>query len=258
VTVLGSTVATNLFGADSNAALNQAIRINHEVFKVVGVLDSAGEPGDSMVVMPLNTARHYVYGGGNTVGQLLVQATHAAAVPAATDEVIKILSIRHRINDPTKRDFQVQSLRAQLETYHQVLRFLGVFTASIAAISLVVGSIGVLNIMLVSVTERTQEIGIRKAIGATRRAILEQFLLESVMLAGLGGLIGVGIGVGLSALIARLAPFFGPTFAQFAPAVSFEPVVVALLVSLAVGIIAGGYPSLRAARLQPIEALRHQ
>jgi putative ABC transport system permease protein len=211
-----------------------------------------------MSLMPLNSARRYVYGGGDTFTIMLVQATQAAAVPAAVDEITGILSARHRIDDQTKRDFEVQSLRGQLETYQQILRILTLFTASVAAISLVVGGIGVLNIMLVSVTERTREIGIRKAIGATRRTILEQFLLESVVLAGLGGLIGVGLGVALSVLSARIAPSYGPTFAQFAPTVSIPSVVIAFAVSLAIGVIAGGYPSFRAARLRPVQSLRYE
>jgi putative ABC transport system permease protein len=124
----------------------------------------------------------------------------------------------------------------------------------------VVGGIGILNIMLVSVTERTREIGIRKAIGATSRAILEQFLLESLVLAGLGGLIGVAAGIGLSLLVGRIAPAFDPAsgaLADFTPVLSAPPVMMAFVISLAIGLIAGGYPAYRAARLRPIEALRY-
>nr|MDQ2883203.1 FtsX-like permease family protein [Actinomycetota bacterium] len=127
-----------------------------------------------------------------------------------------------------------------------------------AAISLFVGSIGVLNIMLVSVTERTREIGVRKAIGATRGAILQQFLIESVVLAGLGGLIGIGVGVGLSLLGAAIAPAFGSTVGSFAPAVSIPSVVLSFAISIAIGLVAGGYPANRAARLRPVEALRYE
>lgn len=258
VVVLGSTIATNLFHNDSKAALGRTIRVNHQTFKIIGVLQSIGEPVDSYAVMPLNSARRYVYGGGDKIDQMIVQATRAAAVPAAVDEVINILSDRHRIKDPTKRDFEVQSLQGRLETFNQILGILTLFTASVAAISLVVGSIGVLNIMLVSVTERTREIGLRKAIGATRRVILQQFLIESTVLAGLGGLIGILIGVGLSVLSATIVPYLGSTFISFAPVVSIPSVVVSFGVSLAIGLIAGGYPSYRAARLRPIEALRYQ
>ena len=258
VVVLGPSVATYLFGDDPAAAVNRTVRINRQIFRVVGVMQSVGEPGDSVAVMPLNTARRYIFGGGDKINQIIVQATQAAAVPAAQDEVIRILSDRHRIKDSAKRDFEVQSLRSRLDSFNQVLRILTLFTAAVAAISLLVGAIGVLNIMLVSVTERTREIGIRKAIGATRRAVLEQFLIESTVLAGLGGLIGVLVGVGLSALGATIAPTLGPTFASFAPAVSITSIVASFAISLAIGLIAGGYPANRAARLRPIDALRYQ
>jgi putative ABC transport system permease protein len=258
VVVLGSAVANYLFGDDPAAALNHNIRMNHQTFRVVGVLQSVGEPGDGVVVTPLNTARRYIFGGGDKINQIIVQATEANAVPAAENTVIRILSERHRIKDPANRDFEVQSLRSRLDTFNQVLRILTLFTAAVAAISLVVGAIGVLNIMLVSVTERTREIGIRKAIGATRRAILEQFLIESVVLAGLGGAIGVLAGVGLAILGANIAPALGPTFATFAPSVTIPSVVLSFVISLAIGLVAGGYPANRAARLRPIEALRYQ
>jgi putative ABC transport system permease protein len=258
VVVLGPSVASYLFGTDPAAALSHTVRINHQTFRVIGVMQSVGEPGDSNAVVPLNTARRYIFGGGDKVNEIIVQATQAAAVPAAQDEVIRILSERHRIKDFANRDFEVQSLRSRLDTFNQILRILTLFTAAVAAISLFVGAIGVLNIMLVSVTERTREIGIRKAIGATRRAILEQFLIESLVLAGLGGVVGVLVGVGLSVLGAAVAPAFGPPLATFAPAVTIPSVAVSFAISLAIGLIAGGYPANRAARLRPIEALRFQ
>ncbi|MFN2478001.1 MAG: ABC transporter permease [Pseudonocardiaceae bacterium] len=257
VVVLGPTVASTLFG-DAGAALGRTVRVNHQIFRVIGVMQSVGEPGDNNVVMPLDTARRYVFGGGDKLNQIIVQATQAAAVPAAETDVIRTLSDRHRIQDPAKRDFEVQSLRSRLDTFNQILKLLTLFTASVAAISLFVGAIGVLNIMLVSVTERTREIGIRKAIGATRRAILQQFLIESIVLAGLGGIIGVGVGVGLSVLGAAIAPSFGATVGTFAPAVSIPSVVLSFAISLVIGLIAGGYPANRAARLRPVEALRYE
>jgi putative ABC transport system permease protein len=258
VVVLGPTVATNIFGDNPTAALQQSVRIHNQSFRVIGVLTPVGEPIDSIAVMPISSARRYIYGGGDKIDNIIVQATEATAVPAAVQGVISVLSDRHRIQDPTKRDFEVQSLRGQLETFQQILRILTLFIAAVAAISLVVGGIGVLNIMLVSVTERTREIGIRKAIGATRRAILTQFIIESTILAGLGGLIGVAVGVSLSAFTARIAPSLGPVFSTFAPAVTVPSVILAFTVSLAIGLMAGGYPSFRAARLRPVEALRYE
>ncbi len=258
VVVLGSAVATYLFGDDPAASQNQTVRINRQTFRVIGVMQSVGEPGDDVAVMPLETARRYIFGGGDKVNQIIVQATEAAAVPVVQDEVIRILSDRHRIKDSANRDFEVQSLRSRLDSFNQILRILTLFTAAVAAISLLVGAIGVLNIMLVSVTERTREIGIRKAIGATRRAVLEQFLIESIVLAGLGGIIGVLVGVGLSELGAVIAPSLGPTFESFAPAVTISSIVISFAISLGIGLVAGGYPANRAARLRPIEALRYQ
>ncbi|MGH3752203.1 MAG: ABC transporter permease [Pseudonocardiaceae bacterium] len=258
VIVLGVTVSTNLFGNDPRAALGKTVRINHQGFKVIGVLETDGEPVDSNSIMPLDAARRYVTGEGDELGQIIVQATQAATVPAAVDQVINVLSDRHRITDPTKRDFEVQSFRGRLKTFQQIVQALTLFTACTAAISLFVGGIGVLNIMLVSVTERTREIGIRKAIGATRTAILQQFLIESVVLAGLGGLIGVAVGLGLSQLGTVIAPTFGPTFERFAPVVTTPAIMIPFAISLAIGLVAGGYPAYRAARLRPIEALRYE
>ncbi|MGH3973110.1 MAG: ABC transporter permease [Pseudonocardiaceae bacterium] len=258
VVVLGPTTADNLFDGDPAAALGQTVRINRQEFTVIGVMDSVGEPGDSGAIMPLDTARRYIFGGGDVLNQITVRASELSSVSAAQNQVIGILSDRHRIKDPAERDFEVQALRGRLNTFNQILDILTLFTASVAAISLFVGGIGVLNIMLVSVTERTREIGIRKALGATRRAILEQFLIESVVLAGLGGVIGVGVGIGLSVLGAAIAPSFGSTFERFAPAVTVPSIVISFAVSLAIGLIAGGYPANRAARLRPIEALRYE
>lgn len=258
VVVLGTTVATTLLEDSRTAALNRTIHINHQAFRVIGVIQFVGEPGDNTVVMPLTSARRYVFGGGDKLNQIIVQAAGRAVAPAAEDQVIRILSDRHRITDPAKRDFEIQSLRSRLETFNKVLGALTMFTGSVAAISLVVGGLGVLNIMLVSVTERTREIGIRKAIGATRRAVLQQFLIESTVLAGIAGLIGILMGVSLSVLAGVVARSFGPTFTALAPAVSIPSVVISFAVSLAIGLLAGGYPANRAARLHPADALRYE
>jgi putative ABC transport system permease protein len=262
VVVLGPTAVTDLFGGDPAAALNKTVRINRQSFRVIGVMQAVGLPGDNIVVMPLDTARSYLFGRGDIVNQATVQAASVAAVPAAEAEVNNILDDRHQIKNPASRDFEVQTLTDGITKFTQILRLLTLFTAAVAAISLLVGSIGVLNIMLVAVTERTREIGIRKAIGATSRAILQQFLIESIVLAGLGGVIGVGVGVGLSLLGGVIASAFatnlGPIFAGFTPVVTVLPIVVSFTISLAIGVVAGGYPAYRAARLRPIEALRYE
>jgi putative ABC transport system permease protein len=179
-----------------------------------------------------------------------------AAVPVAEDQVIRILSDRHQVKDPTKRDFEVQSLRSRLDTFNEILRTTLVFTTVVAAISLIVGGIGVLNIMLVSVAERTREIGIRRAIGTTRRAIIQQFLIESIVLGGIGGTIGIVVGIGLSALGAIIMPRLDPTL--FTPTISVPAVILSFTVSITIGLIAGCLPARRAARLHPVDALRQE
>ena len=228
-------------------------------------MHSYGQQLDNTAVMPLSTARRYVvgygFGAADQLNQILVQAPQQAAVPAAQDEVTRILDTRHHIEEPRLRDFQVQSLGRRLRTFNQILRILTLFTPAVAAISLLVGGIGVLNIMLVSVSERTREIGIRKAVGATRGAILKQFLIESSVLAGFGGVLGVAAGVGLSLLGKVIAPALDPSsgaFTGFTPVVSALPITVTLAITLLIGLVAGAYPATRAARLHPIDALRYE
>jgi putative ABC transport system permease protein len=255
VVVLGPNAITTLFGADAGAAIDKTVRIGRSNFTVVGVVKSNGQQDDA-AIMPLQAARSYLLGGADTINQMIVKAVSVAAVPAAADEITQILDQRHNIRDPAKRDFNVTALSSLLEKANQFLSFLTLFTVAIAAISLVVGGIGVANIMLVSVTERTREIGIRKAIGARRSAILKQFLIESTVLAGIGGLAGIVIGVVITLAAASVIPRFAPNFG--APTVSPVAVVIAFAVSLFIGLAAGGYPANRASRLQPIEALRYQ
>jgi putative ABC transport system permease protein len=265
VVVLGPTVAATLFGHDSAAALDQTVQINHAPFTVVGVMASYGQQLDNTAVMPLSTARRYVVGYGIGIGdklnQITVQAPQQSAVPAAMAEITQILDARHHITDPRLRDYQIQSLGSRLRSFNQIVYLLTTFTPAVAAISLLVGGIGVLNIMLVSVTDRTREIGLRKAVGATNAAILKQFLMESTVIAGLGGAVGVGVGIGLAIVVRIVAPSLAPSsgiFAGFTPVLSVPPVSAAFAISLAIGVVAGCYPAYRAARLRPITALRFE
>jgi putative ABC transport system permease protein len=244
--VIGRKAASNVLDGDPDAVVGQQLRINHQSFKVIGLMASTSEATDNTVVMPLSTARRYIFGPGDILNQIVVEATHATTVITAQNEVIDILSERHRIRTPEKRDFRVDILAHEISSFNNVLDVLTTFTACVAAISLFVGGIGILNVMLVAVTERTREIGIRKAVGATRRAILLQFLTESIMLAGIGGAIGVS--VGFSALAGAIT-LFGHAFTTFIPAVTIQPIMISLAVSLAIGLLAGGYPANRAARL---------
>jgi putative ABC transport system permease protein len=263
VAVVGPTVASTLFG-DPTAALNQTVQINHVPFRIIGVMASYGRQLDNTAVVPLDTARKYIVGHGegtgNTLNAITVQAPQQAAVPAAIAEVARILDDRHHITDPRLRDFQIQSLGNRLQTFNQIVRILVLFIPVIAVILLVVGGIGVLNIMLASVNERTREVSIHEANGTTSRAILKQVFIESLVLAGLGGLLGVGVGIGLIFLIQAVAPAFDPSgaLAGFTPVFSVPPVVAAFAISLMIGLIAGSYPAYRAARLHPIQPLRYQ
>jgi putative ABC transport system permease protein len=256
VVVLGSKVVGKLFHGNAVAALNQKVRIGKQVFTVDGVLEENGQ-ADDLAIMPITTARNYLLGGGGDedVDQIVVQATSQATVPATMAKVTRVLLDAHHITDPDQKDFEVRSNLDLLKQYSQVVDVFRVFLIAIAAISLLVGGIGIMNIMLVTVTERTREIGIRKAIGARRKAILNQFLIESTVLAGLGGTIGVVLGAGLA--------FVGETFeikigSIPPPQLSWWPVLLAFTVSLAVGLFFGAYPANRAAALRPIEALRYE
>jgi putative ABC transport system permease protein len=254
VVILGTEPVSELFDGNAGGAIGQRVRIGRTSFRVIGVAKPT--QSDDVVYMPLDAARSYVLGGADDIDNIIIGATSAATVSAALEQVNTVLDQRHRITDPTERDYNAQAQQSFIDDASQFLTFLTLFTSAIAGISLVVGGIGVANIMLVSVTERTREIGIRKAIGATRRAILQQFLLESTVLAGLGGLIGVLAGLGITAIGAIVLPRLVPDFPV--PSVSPGSIVLALSVSLAIGLVAGGYPANRAARLRPIEALRYQ
>lgn len=255
VVVLGPNPVRELFAGNAGAAINQEIRIGSAVFRVVGVVEATGQQ-DDVAIMPIGAARSYLTGGDDELDTIIVRARSMPAVPAAVDQVTRILSDRHNIRDPAERDFDVQAMQELVQQVNTQLMILTIFTAGVAGISLLVGSIGVANIMLVTVTERTREIGIRKAIGARPRVILGQFLLESVILAGVGGLMGIAFGVGVSLAGAAILPQLIPDFP--APQVDPVSVVFSFSISLLIGLVAGGYPAHRASRLRPIEALRYQ
>jgi putative ABC transport system permease protein len=255
VVVLAPNAVATLFGGNAGEAIGKDVRISRSTFEVIGVVKGNGQQDDA-AIMPLGAARAYLVGGNDTVTQIIVQAASVPQVPAALAEVNKVLDSRHSIRDPAKRDFNATALQSLLDQANQFLTFLTLFTVAVAAISLIVGGIGVANIMLVSVTERTREIGIRKAIGARSSAILKQFLIESTMLAAMGGVVGIVIGTAITIAASVIIPAVAPDFG--APTVSPWAIVISFGVSLLIGLIAGGFPANRAARLQPIEALRYQ
>jgi len=263
VAVLGPLVAAALYGPDPNAAIGKPLRLNHANFKVIGVLQSYGASSDNIIVMPIGAARSSVFGygiGGNELSSIVVQATSTQTVKAAEAQITQVLQTNHHITDPQYDDFQVQDIGSRVATFTSLITLITNFVPAIAAISLLVGGIGVLNIMLVSVTDRTREIGTRKAIGASDSAILSQFVLEAITLAGLGGLLGVVLGVGLILTTKLLIPLLGASgfLSSFNPVLSISPILVAFVISLAIGLVAGSYPAWRAAQLNPIDALRYE
>jgi len=259
VAVIGQTVVTNLFGTTD--PVGQTIKISRQSFRVIGVFASKGSSGlgsqDNVVVVPITTAWTYLSGSrGKTISQIVASASSPGTVTAAETEITTILLQRHQISDPTQADFQLQSQQDILNQANSIATALTLVLGAIAGISLVVGGIGIMNIMLVTVTERTREIGIRKAIGARWRDILTQFLIEAMVLSGLGGALGIAVG----ALLASEAPNI-PAIASSGfptPVVSGPSVLLAFGVSVGIGLFFGIYPANRAARLHPIEALRHE
>jgi putative ABC transport system permease protein len=262
VVVVGQTVIDNLFNGQD--PVGQSIKINRQSFRVVGTFAPKGSQGlgnqDNVAVVPISAAWAYLAGGrGKNISQIVIQATDSSTVQAAQQEATQILLNRHNIGDPAQADFTTQSQQDILNTVGQITQTLTILLGSIAAISLVVGGIGIMNIMLVTVTERTREIGIRKAIGARRADILLQFLIESMFLSGLGGLLGIAVGVGLSLWVGSISLGSSGLLSSLpAPVVSGPSVLLAFGVSVGIGLFFGIYPANRAAALHPIEALRYE
>jgi putative ABC transport system permease protein len=259
VVVLGQTVVDNLFAGQD--PIGQTIKISRQSFRVVGVFAAKGGTGfgsqDNVVVAPITAVWAYLTGArGHVISQIVASAASPSAVTQAETEITTILLERHGISDASQADFQLQSQQDILNQATSIATAFTLVLGAIAGISLVVGGIGIMNIMLVTVTERTREIGIRKAIGARRRDILVQFLIEATVLSGLGGALGIVVG----ALVAHEAPnlpaLSGGSFPT--PVVSPPSVLLAFAVSVAIGLFFGIYPANRAARLHPIEALRYE
>ncbi|HMW64475.1 MAG TPA: ABC transporter permease [Accumulibacter sp.] len=255
VALIGQTAATNLFGAED--PLGQTIRIRQSPFLVIGVLGKKGQnldgrDQDDTVIIPLTTAQRKVFGNPfpGAVRLIMVQANSPESMPAVETSVTALLRQRHRLRDGQDNDFFLRNLAAAADSAAETTRVMSVLLGAIASVSLLVGGIGIMNIMLVSVTERTREIGIRLAIGARRKDILSQFLLEALMISVAGCLIGLVLGLGGALLVNSLT--------NMAIVVSGAAVLVAFGVAAGIGIFFGYYPAHRAAALDPIEALRHQ
>jgi putative ABC transport system permease protein len=251
VAVIGPTTAETLFETDN--PLGKIIKINNINFRVEGVLKSKGDQGwfnpDDQVLIPYTTAMKQLF-GQDYLREIDVQAKTGADLTQVQEEVTAVLRRRHRILPGAPDDFSIRNQADIIDTASEVSKTFTVLLGSIASISLLVGGIGIMNIMLVTVTERTREIGVRKAIGAKDRDILRQFLLEAMLMTGLGGVLGVGVGIGAAKLIGALT--------QFSTEVNMSSIILALVFSAGVGIFFGYYPARRAAQLDPIEALRYE
>ena len=261
VAVLGPTVVTNLFGEGANSPrfageagpIGQTIRINGQTLTIIGITNSKGGTGfqnqDDIVWVPLSTAQKQLFGADH-VTSIALEAKNPDVMVDAQNEVGYLLLARHKLSDPAQADFSIFSQQDILGAASQIT---GTFTAllsGIAAISLLVGGIGIMNIMLVTVTERTREIGLRKALGAKKKVIITQFLIESIILTFVGGVIGMVLGIGIS--------FVASSFINLPFTLSSSSVLLAIGVSASIGILFGWYPAQKAANLQPIEALRYE
>ncbi len=258
VALLGPEVADKLFGR-RELITGETVRIEGQPFRVIGVLEPKGGGSfgsqDNVILVPLTTARvRLLDRERDHVDVAYVQAINAESVPIVTEEISQILRTRHRTK-LGEDDFSVYTQEDILSVAGTITNVLTIFLGGIAAISLLVGGIGIMNIMLVSVTERTKEIGLRKAVGATKKDILIQFLTESSLLSLIGGIIGIIFGWLISFAVGRIAAASGT---PFTPNISLDAILLATIFSTAVGLFFGIYPANRAANLQPVEALRYE
>jgi len=258
VALIGATVAKQLFG--SADPLDQSIRVKRVPFTVIGVLDVKGQSlmgtdQDDLILVPIKTARSRVLGTASaarnrTIGTIWVKAADGVDTRMVEDQVRALLRQRHRIQAGADDDFSLRNLQEVMAAQEASSRVLALLLAAVASVSLLVGGIGIMNIMLVSVTERTREIGLRMAVGARTRDILGQFLVEAVTLSLIGGLAGVALGIGTSVLIAELA--------GWRIVLSAHAVGLAVAFAFVIGVFFGFYPARKAARLNPVEALRFE
>ena len=257
VAIIGETVARNLFG-DADP-VGQSIRIRKVPFTVIGTLapkgqSLMGQDQDDVILMPISTARNRVLGGSvarqRTAGTIFVKVREGADIKVVEEEIRSLLRQRHRLPPGADDDFTLRNLSELLAAREESSRIMALLLAAVASVSLLVGGIGIMNIMLVSVTERTREIGLRMAVGARARDILAQFLVEAVTLALIGGLIGIVLGLGGSWLVAH--------FADWRVDLRPDSILLAVGFAAAVGVFFGFYPARKASRLLPIEALRYE
>lgn len=252
IAVVGQTVVKNLFAGED--PVGKEIRVKNIPFRVIGVLESKGNgtmgnDQDDAIFIPYTTAMERVE-GVDYLRMVYVVAKDESGIDRLQSDIENLLRVRHGIKDPELDNFNIQNMKSIMDTMEQTTGTLTLFLGAVAAISLVVGGIGIMNIMLVSVTERTREIGIRKALGATYNVIVTQFLIEAVVISLMGGIIGIALGIGASHLIG--------TFSGMSTVISIPTIILSFGFSMAIGLVFGIYPARKAAKLNPIDALHYE